>query len=502
VGSRRGRNAALAALVGVAAAPLLGSCAIGAPPGFSEGDRWVIPLIGPLEDGLLLVPALVNDKGPYVFAIDPDAHVSIIDRQVVDEAKPRTGEGPKMLDETDTQQNRFYAEILSWQIGTLTVQGPKPAQIVNKGTFDADGRRIHGLIGRDIIADSLAFGFDRDAGVVTLSTQKGFAAPAGATLVKYSKLTNQIQNAEVVPIARRLVSAKIGNLSFPMHLDLGAHTSQLRPRSWSRAKLAATDKVLGVIDEVGTVREVRQQGIAAAVTVNSVTTNDVVFVAYNDRRWPSQDIEGTLGLGFFRPYSVTVNWDKDSFYLRPRDRTTAFAERISRWQSKTLTSCANAGCVKLSMIDPLAGKPPEQMPPKHPGLVVSIVREPSAKQLPLEVLIAVTPAAGKGALKWLVANLPAGVERAMTHVSGEYVGATLAVVDASPFPRPCPSDGSCVDLFAPPQDFPLPAAAAPAAAPPPTTPAPAVEPAPAPAPAEPAPVPAPENPPPATPPPP
>jgi hypothetical protein len=501
VGSRRGRNAALAALVaGVAAAPLLGGCAIGAPPGFSEGDRWVIPLIGSLEDGLLLVPALVNDRGPFVFAIDPDAHVSIIDRQVVDEAKPRTGEGPKMLDETDTQQNRFYGEILSWQIGTLVVQGPKPAQVVNKGTFDADGRRIHGVLGRDIIADSLVMGFDRDTGVLTLATQKGFAAPAGATQVKYSKLQTNIANVETPPTPRRLVSAKIGGLSYPMHLDLGAHTSQLRPRSWARAKLVASDKVLGVVDEAGTVREVKQQAIASAVTVNGVTTRDVVFVPYGDRRWPSQDIEGTLGLGFFRPYSVTVNWDKDSYYLRPRDRSIAVAERISRWQSKTLAGCASAGCVKVNLIDPLAGKPPEQMPAKHPGLIASIVREPSAKQLPLEVLIAVTPAAGKGPLRWLVANLPAGTDRAMMHLSADYLGAMPTVVDASPFPRPCPSDGACVDLLAAPQDFPLPAAVAPAAAPPVTAPAPATEPAPA-APA-PAPAPAPENPPATTPPPP
>ena len=33
------------------------------------------------------------------------------------------------------------------------------------GTFDREGRRIHGVIGRDIIADSLVFGFDRDQGV-------------------------------------------------------------------------------------------------------------------------------------------------------------------------------------------------------------------------------------------------------------------------------------------------------------------------------------------------
>ena len=68
--------------------------------------------------------------------------LSIIDEEVLAATKAATGEGPRMVDESDTERNKFYAEILSWQLGTLTVQGPKPAQIVGKGTFDADGRRI------------------------------------------------------------------------------------------------------------------------------------------------------------------------------------------------------------------------------------------------------------------------------------------------------------------------------------------------------------------------
>ena len=32
--------------------PLIAGCAVGAPPGFSSGDRWVFPLVGPLEEGL------------------------------------------------------------------------------------------------------------------------------------------------------------------------------------------------------------------------------------------------------------------------------------------------------------------------------------------------------------------------------------------------------------------------------------------------------------------
>ncbi|HEX5058181.1 MAG TPA: hypothetical protein VFV99_02420, partial [Kofleriaceae bacterium] len=76
-----------------------------------------------------------------------------------------------------------------------------------------------------------------------------------------------------------------------------------------------------------------------------------------------------------------------------------------------------------------------------------------AKGLALEALVAVTPAPGKPRLKWLVVSLPAGADRAMTHLPGDYAGATLTVVDASPFPRSCPSEGGCVDQLTPPTDI-------------------------------------------------
>jgi hypothetical protein len=421
----------------------------------------------------LLVPALVNDKGPFVFVIDPDAHVSIIDEEVLAAAKPATGEGPRMLDENDTEQNRFYAEILSWKIGSLTVQGPKPAQIVGKGTYDIDGRRVHGVIGHDIIADSLVFGFYRDSGIVVLQTQKEFKVTANATPIKFSKLQSRIPNAETLPLPRKLIKATIGGQAYPVHVDFGVQPSQLRSRAWSRAKLVGSPIELGMPDEAGMVRKIKETARAEMVSVAGVAAKDVVFVPYADKRWPDQDIEGTLGLGFFKPFNVVANWDTETIYVTPRDPAALLnvTARVGRWQSKTLTSCANVGCAKVSAIDPLAGKPPEQMPAKHPGLVTSIVRDAPAKQLNLEVLIAVTPPQGKPPLKWLVANLPAGTDRAMTHLSADYIGATFTVIDASPFPRSCPADGACVDMLTPPYELTPPTA--------PSAPAP-VEPSPAP----------------------
>jgi hypothetical protein len=421
---------------------LVGGCTVGAPPGFSAGDSWTVPLVGPLEDGLLLVPALVNGKGPYVFLIDPDAPVSIVDQEVVKETGAHTGEGPHLLDESDTQQARYYAEILSWQLGTLTVQGPKPAQIVPAGSFDAGGRRIHGVIGRDIIADSLVFKFDRDAGIVTLTTLKA-AKPAG-TPVSYSLLSSRITNVDVVPLSRRLVKADINGTPFTLHVDFGASASQLRARSWPKAKLVPTEGALFLVDEVGMPREVKQEAFADTVSLAGLTANHVGFVPYDDKRWPDQDLEGALGLSFFRPYTVTTNWDSHTLYLQPRAQVDA-KTRISRWQSKTLSGCENLGCVKGSVIDPLANQAPESRPAKHPGVVVSFARDATAAQLDLEAIVEIKATSGE--TKWLLVNLPFGAERTMTHLSADYIGATMTVVDASPFPRQCPAQGGCVDII-------------------------------------------------------
>lgn len=378
-----------------------------------------MPLVGPLENGTLVVPALVDGKGPYLFMVDPDANVSSVDQDVVKEAGLRTGQedgGSHILDADDTEHEAFYAEVLQWQLGTLAV-AKKPAFVAKAHTYDREGRRIHGVIGRDIIADSLVFQFDRDQGLVTLTTTKSFKAPAGATPLKYSTLNSTIQNVDVVPMPRRLVEASIDGKHTTMHVALGEVASSLRPRSLK-------DK--------------------ATVKLGPITAESAAFAGYHDKRWDDEQLlEGDLGLSVFAHYNVAANWDGETFLVWPRTEQP-LATRLGRWQSKTLSSCEHPGCATVSLIDPMAGK---ELTGPHPGAVVSVARDASALQLPLEVVIA---ASGKPGLSWLVASLPPGVDRAMTHVPADYLGATLTIIDASPFPRSCPADGGCIDKLAPP----------------------------------------------------
>jgi hypothetical protein len=432
--------AALAALaVGLAA----GACTSGAPPGFSggTGDRWSFALVGPLEGGLLITPVMINTDGPFLFVIDPDAQISIVDAELVKLAGLRPVSGPERLDETDTQRPRAYAEVLGLEIGSLIVER-RDVMVAPRHAYDAGGRRIHGVLGRDVIADSLAFGFDRDRGLVHLVADGALRPPAGAAEIPYSILESRILNAKVPPGPRRLVRATIGGEAFALHLDLGSVPGQLREGLWDRAKLTARELRATVVDEAATPRAVTKGSEVAPVTVGPVTA-PAAFLPYADKRWDEQDLAGTLGLGFFVDHTVWVSWHRRALYLIPR-KPIDVATRIARWESAVLAKCKEAGCVSFRVVDPLGGKPPPEGKP-HPGLVLSITREERAGGMSLEVVL---EAQGEPRLPSLIVNLPPHVDRLIHQLKPEFLGRTLAVVDASPHPRVCPGGDGCVDQLA------------------------------------------------------
>lgn len=418
---------------------------------FSAGDSWTAPLVGPLEDDLLVVPVFVNGKGPYLFAVDTDATVSVITKHVYQDAALQLADsGPTLDDETDQQPKRSYADVLGVEIGTLTLER-LTGEVVADHVYDSDGRTIDGLIGRDVILDSLGFTFDRDRGTLSLLTAKPLARAAEAFATPPIKFSVLAPHARGDTAARRLVTATIDGVPEPVHLDFGATMSQLRDRSWAKAKLASSEIKGHVIDEVGTPRLIDHAGVAATVTLGPVTAANVGFVPFADKRWGETELEGTLGLDFFVGESILVNWDQHALYAKPRaPLTTGIAERIGRWQSSLMPKCEHLGCAVVTLIDPLATTPPDQRPATHPGVVVSVVRDARSKDVALEVVIAVKGADPAAQLQWLVANLPANADQAITHLPAEYLGAQLTVVDASPFPRACPAVGGCIDTLRPP----------------------------------------------------
>jgi len=446
----------------VCAGILAAGCTTGVPGGFSNGDRWTFPLVGPLEDGLLMTPVSVRGHGPYLFAIDPDANISVIDQQVADEAGLTMGRGPSRFDETGSEQMRGYAELLDLKVGNLAISR-RQVMLVPTGFYNAEGRRLNGVLGRDVLADMLVFGFDRDQGIATLATTKVFVPASDAVAIKYQAVPvdtttvatgaggramsdtsdsnaasrvgvmthSDSTTLDVTPISRRVATAQIGDAKLAMHLDLGDPVSQLREALWSKAKLPPSEVKLRMVDEVATVRMVTSAAIAPAVTLGTAKASQVTLAPYVDKRFAIAKLDGTLGLDFFRAYAVYANWGAETFYLKPRGDAAATAvARLGRWGAD-LPACPHPGCITATLTT------------TEGGIKLDVARDPQAANHALEIYLGVTPVAGRSVAP-LIVELPSGTDTISGGVTPKYEGATLTVLDVSPFTRPCPGDGGCV----------------------------------------------------------
>lgn len=410
-------------ILSVALALPLAACAFGAPPGFSEGDTWTFPLVEPQQGGRLLTPVTIEGRGPYLFAIDPDAPMTTVDPDVLHNTDFRVWQGARRLDEQDTTHPTFYTRVTHLQAGDLTISLLLVAE-AEAHAFDTDGRRIYGILGRDVIADSLVFGFDRDRGIAWLQTQEAFHAPAGAQVLGFHTVRD-----EPVFEPRRLVTAKVDGHDVDLHLDLGEAVSQLYPKKWAETKLQPVDWHLILADETGTKRDVDKLGIAQQVTVQGVARDHIAFAPYDDRRFLYNIYDGTLGLDYFEPYDVAINWHTTQIYLTPRKSGVMLGDRLARWN---FPRCTEVGCVQLSLSSSA----------ESPQPTVRIARDP-ALQGDLAVIVQATGATGNQ-LPAFEAAFPAGVDSLSAQLDSMYAGARLQIADASPYPHKCVDPHGCI----------------------------------------------------------
>jgi hypothetical protein len=428
-----------------------GSCAVGAPPGFSEGDLWTFPLVAPLEDDLLLVPVYVQDRRePLLFMIDPDSNVSSIDNALQSELKPHTVYGPEELTENDEKVPTFVAEIMKIKVGDLEVRNLK-MRVHKAGTFFAGGRVVRGILGRDVISDSLVFAADRDRGVAYLATQGNLSPPSGAIEVGYRHFYH-----------RQLATIKVNDrYSYDVHLDIGARTSMLWQSRLASANLPRLSVRASLVDEYGAKRDESVGGLAAKVVLGKAEVDGILFLPFGDKRIDDDDVEGALGQNFFSRFNLTINWDEKKMWLKPRtaDLIGTSRERVRRW-GNLFDRCKKPACVSVKLIreevpapapaapaTPTAAgvtPPPAPVtPPAATGPVkeIRIEREELAN-IDYEVLLEAVDGEGKPlGLPRLLVHLPGGIPSLSERELGaQYASAaTFIVLDVSPFPRPCDS---------------------------------------------------------------
>ncbi|HEY4240641.1 MAG TPA: hypothetical protein VGM88_12555 [Kofleriaceae bacterium] len=379
------------------------------PDGWSApaADRWTIPLVGPLEDSVLIAPVYVHGHGPYLFRISPDSPQSMIDERVVKDAAVPPASHPDL------------------RIGDLVVRATTPRWVAN-GALDVDGRRVDGVIGADILVDTVVLGFDRDAGLAYLVRRDRFVAPAGATAIGVREVDSEDEGW----VPRRIVHARIGRTDARLHVDLGTAIGTLREATWALVHPEVRPADLHLSDPIGEPWHVTELGIVRDLSIAGLHAPPLAFAEDSDPPPAGAATDGTLGLDFFRPYRVWVDALQGAVYVAPRS-TVAAAARIARWDS---LRCAKLGCIDVELAPSADGA--------HAQLAVT--RDP-AMTGPLEVLLA-PPAAEAHSIDPVVVNLPAGTARVELSLGPRYLGAHLQVVDASPFPRHCES-GGCASVL-------------------------------------------------------
>ncbi len=454
-------------VLGIACAALLAGCAVGAPPGFSSGSKWSFPLIAPLEDGPLLAPVMINGKGPYLFVIDPDSDVSSIDSAIQSEQKLFTVNGGKRADERDVRVNTSLAEVQKITVGTLSVRNRK-LRVVTANRYWINGRLIRGVIGRDIIADSLIFAYNRDTGMGYIATQGNLLPPSNAITVPFRRFNN-----------KKMVYAMLNKKhKVELHVDLGGPVSTLWPSKMKKFRLPQLRANAQIMDDMGTIHMFGAGTLIGVTEVKGLDTRAGMFMlAYNDKRMQEVDIDGTLGQNFLKNYNITANWHKGKFYMSKRaaDAGAGAKERMRRW-GPAFDKCKNAACVEVKVVAANA-KPPGATTPTTtpPGTTPPTAKDPADKDKPpasvtdkvgsvsgapmpapasfnlrvsreamaigdYEILIEALDKAGKPmGLPKLLVTLPKGVP--MIQEAGIQRGyekaASFRVLDLSPFPRKC-----------------------------------------------------------------
>jgi hypothetical protein len=448
------------------------ACSVGRPPGFSEGTTWTFPLVDPLNDGLLVTPVYIKGQGPYLFAIDPEANVSIIDERVAIAAELLIDRGytTRLWGEDGERRIRFNAELRDLQIGNLYVE-TRRAIVVPHETLSASGRPIMGVLGRNVIADSLVFGFDRDRGVAWLQVASTFKPAPGASRIDYDATSTYTPMATPLPIHRETELAEPENPSTTVSASRAGVTDNKAELPYVHAKIDGRDHVVGVqlgsaitrlrdavtaaidaparpsieFDATGA-RRVLQVAGSVHAELAAASNGRVAVARYVDRsELPSNEqfVDGTIGLDFFAPFDVVADWPNHAYYVSPRDRSSsAQALRLSRWTA--FEKCAHPGCVSTAIepvpadaapttADGFTPAAPAEPPVEH-AAVMRVTRDAGAIDLGLEVRMRAAGAPD------LVVDLPASINEVAIPIAGT---AHYEVIDASPFAVPCADAGGC-----------------------------------------------------------
>jgi hypothetical protein len=424
--ARRGVFAVAVAAAGALATSA--ACVAGAPLGFSKGDNWTIPLVGALEDGPLVAPVYIDGKGPFLFEINFDADSSMDPLLVGTLDLYKFRKNYKLVDASDhvSHEELWYAEVKQVTLGDLTVSRREFAVNPTGGVYR--GQPVLGIIGRDILSETLIWTIDRDRSTLFVATQGHASPPVDAVRVK-----GRLDRGNL------FITSHVDQREMYLRLDQGYAHSLLWPRLIRDMKLAsARDPKM---DSFGRRRFYPDGFWAQRAAIGEAAVSGQLFFALEDKRLRPRDLDGVIGRDFLARFHATFNLHKSSVWLRPRDPDNEVArrDRLRRWGA-ALAECATPGCVTVTHGADAAA--------------ITFVREDWTDTMSYEVVVEALDAAAEALpLPPILVVFPARVTTLSAADPGlvaRYSAATsFRVVDLSPFAPKCdPKDPSepCIML--------------------------------------------------------
>jgi predicted aspartyl protease len=200
----------------------------------TPGAMAAVPLT-PISDGHLLVPVLVDGKGPYPFILDSGADTSGVYQWFADEARLKpTGASTTASGMSGTVDIREY-QVASFEMDGHELRGVTAYALPNRH----DGARIAGVLGNDFM-DGTVTVFDFPCGQVTVHPKPADGAaiagaapapivarrPAGDTLLSFPVKLNGAEGTAVLDTGNRLTKV---NLRFAKAAGLDTNSPAFHP---------------------------------------------------------------------------------------------------------------------------------------------------------------------------------------------------------------------------------------------------------------------------------
>lgn len=250
-----------------------------------------------LQGKLMLAPVRINDKGPFLFAIDSAASRSVVDARVVKKLKLRTRIVPGP--DGRSQITALWGSNLHVEEANIFAPQAYVADL-NKGAKRKADLRVQGIIGAELFSGYVVR-FDPDRKEMRIYDPWAFKPTTGATPIPLVKrngklyVTLTVANASGQPVARE---ARVDTGSDLLFSDgaqvIGASTAQTVVR-----------------DSTG------RAAYAPAAQVRTVQVGP--YALYNV--WGAEQGEPAIGMELMRRFVVTFDVAHSRMYLEPTHRT-------------------------------------------------------------------------------------------------------------------------------------------------------------------------------------